>query len=436
MFTYGITVTDNENLQTSCTFNNLHLKITEETKDNGSILLNRVDLEYDTNKQPVKVVRKDYSSTTGQYMTRVENFLYDTGDFGDLTGYWDTHAQRDLNDFPVNDEHKTTFVYDPSFHYLIEKTYKQDELTTIKEEYIPYTDDRKIEWFKVKVNDVIKNQIRYDYDAYGNIIEEMTYREDLISYISRNYSYSDNDPVRNGQFDGVYLTRKWTEGIRDADNDLVTAGSGNSPGVIDEVLKYDFMGNLIEKTDGNGNVTSYEYDGSGRLVKEIFADSNYREYTYNDLLNSIVVKNENSAEMKYDHDGFGNLLLEVDMAYEEVIKEYYYDQKFRLIGEKSKSKSEYNNESTICYSYTKDGRLSEKQVKNSSGTVEYHESYSYDDAFDNGQYVKTTKTVAGDNDSPAIITNTYKDKHGLIVKSGRMNGAEELSETRSEEHTF
>ena len=45
-------------------------------------------------------------------------------------------------------------------------------------------------------------------------------------------------------------------------------------------------------------------------------------------------------------------------------------------------------------------------------TVIYTETYNYDDAFNNGQYAKTTKIIVGDESSPSIITHTYADKSG------------------------
>ncbi|NLC67448.1 MAG: hypothetical protein GX754_01390 [Clostridiaceae bacterium] len=164
-FTYGTTVTDNENLQAIYTFNYKHLKTREETKD-GSTLINTTDYEYDSNKLLVKAVRKDYGKTAGQYMLRVENFVYDTGNFGDLVGYWDTRAERNSNHIPMNDEHKTTYTYNSAYHYVTGKIYKKDANTTIKEEYVSYADNKKIEWYRVKENDVLKEQTWYNYDSY------------------------------------------------------------------------------------------------------------------------------------------------------------------------------------------------------------------------------------------------------------------------------
>ncbi len=97
---------------------------------------------------------------------------------------------------------------------MTSKTYKRDANTTIVEEYIPNVSDaRSIEWIRVRENGVLKKQVHYIYDSYGNIKEEQQYFEDWVNFISTKFSYNDNVASRNGNFNGLYLTRKYVEGV-------------------------------------------------------------------------------------------------------------------------------------------------------------------------------------------------------------------------------
>ena len=128
---------------------------------------------------------------------------------------------------------------------------------------------------------------------------------------------------------------------------------------------YDEVGNMTTVTDGNGNVTAYAYDDFGRVVK-----------TTNALGNSAYTTYDKSGNVLTSTDYAGNLTT------------YTYDSLDRLI-------SKSNNDGTVNYTYTADGKIS--TVTDSTGTtmftydlmdgltrVDYPDgnyvSYSYDNA--------------------------------------------------------
>lgn len=429
-FTYAVDVTDVYSSKVNYTFNNKHLKSSEEAKDKGTILRSRTNYEYDTNKLPLKVINRTYNKITGQYMEGVENYSYDLNNFGDIVGYWDSQNDRDPNNLPTNDEHKTTYTYNSSFHFMTSKIYKKDEDTTICEEMTPYSDNKSVEWKKISENCILKEQTRYLYDAYGNTTEERKYLDNWNDYITDKYSYNDNNPERKGQFDGVYLTRKWVEEVKNADGSLVEAKAGNSPGVVDEVNKYDLMGNLIEKQDGMGFTTSCQFDIIGRLLTETYDDGTSKKIDYNDVENSIVVTDENGDRINCDYDGFGNLIYKQDVKSTEILKQYEYDLVFRLAKE-----SNHNSKSVTSYSYTDDGRLLRKETRNNEGTLLYVESYNYEDAFGSGAYNKTTKIIDGDEKSPSVTNVTYENKYGHIEKQGKLHNGTECLDTFKNDYT-
>ncbi len=423
-FTYGVNVSDVYLTKVSYIFNNKHLKSSEEIKEKGTILKERTEYEYDVNKLPTKSVNKTYNNITGQYMEKVENYIYDPNNLGDVVEYWDSQNNRDANKLPTDNEHRTTYTYNSSYHYMTSKTYKKDADTTIYEEKVPCSDNKSIEWERVYENGVLKEQTQNTYDMYGNIAEERKYLGNWADYITNKYSYSDNDAARNGQFDGVYLTRKWTEDVKNADENMVDAKAGNNAGVVDEVNQYDIMGNLTEKQDGKGYRTSYQYDSCGRLLTETYADGSHKELNYNDAENSIVSTNENGDSIKFVYDGFGNLLKKQDVESGEILEQHEYDLEFKPVKEISN-----NNESITSYSYTDDGRLLSKTIIDGDDTLLHAESYIYENASNAGAYNKITKIIEGDENSPSVITTSYENKFGHIEKEGKMHDGMEYLET-------
>ncbi|HEX3029459.1 MAG TPA: hypothetical protein VHT34_09180, partial [Clostridia bacterium] len=430
-YTYSSTVTDSDGTVTTYTMNNKNLVINEDTKENGTTEKKNITYEYNTNKLPVKVVSKTYNSS-GSFMQAVQNYAYD--DYRNVLGSWDVRNDRDSSNNTTNNEHKTTCTYDDEYGLLTGKTYKKDANTTISEVYTLTSDKKNIEWAKVSENGVLKKQSRYTYDTYGNVTEERNYLDNGTDYVSTNYSYDDNDTSRNGQFNGLFVTRKWTGGITGAaimeeDEKLFADKTGKNPVVIEEIYKYNLSGRLVEKHDGNGNVAKYEYDAGGRLNKQINPDLTYKTYSYTTSTteSSILVTDEKGTQLKHKYDKFGNLLFEQDVKTGEYLNSRTYDNNFRLETESNINSSP--NGSTITYTYYKDGRLHTKETRDKSNVLIAQESYDYDDAFNNGQYAKTTKTILGDANSPSIVTTSYANNAGLTEKQGRIHNGTEYTDT-------
>jgi len=380
--------------------------------------------EYDmTKKLLTKTINRSYNLQTGQYMEKVENYTYN--DYRDTIGYWGVDADRDSNLMPLNDEHKVTSTYSDAYHLLTGKMYKKDASTTIREEYVPAADNKTIQWTKIYENEVLKKQTKNTCDSYGNIIQEDNYLDNWTDYISNKYSYTDNDPSRNGKFNGIYLTRKWVEGVKDADGNLVAAKTGNSPGVVDEVYKYNWFGDLIEKQDGKGNSTTYLYDKLNRVVRTTNPDNTYKTITYrtDTTENSFIATDENNNKTKSIYDEFGNIAYEQiyaknalgQLEYQNV-KQYIYDAKSRLDTEKDLVAG-----SNTKYYYYSDDRANAKEIKDNGGALLYKESYTYDDANSGGLYWTFTKAIQGDINSPSVTTVAYIDKQGQIIKQERQH---------------
>jgi YD repeat-containing protein len=83
------------------------------------------------------------------------------------------------------------------------------------------------------------------------------------------------------------------------------------------------------------------------------------------------------------------------------------------------------NGSVTEYFYFSNGKLKEKIIKDINQKELYKESYDYDEA-NQGQFVKVTKTIYQD---PQIVTNTYFDRAGKVIKLEQVNDEDLYTDT-------
>ena len=379
-----------------------------------------------TKKYTVPESESSGDQNLNKYLLNVEDFKYDS--YGNLTRYWGADASRDGSNkliSPNGDGHLVEYSYDTAgYHLMTLKKYQKDAATTIREEYALTPDRKNILESVVKVNGTQKMKTGYGYDAWNNINSEKKYLEagGWTNYIETLYEYQDNDPSRNGayNFNGAYITRKYTPGVADAD--------GVPVGTVEEKYKYDDDGNIIQYTDPNQYQTNYQYDKLGRTVLKLNPDGSSVSYDYDDINNTTTVTGENGTKIRYLYDGIGNLLYIRDVATGGDLKTYQYDTDYRLSYE-----SNYIVDDSfyqIQYEYYCDGKLKSKITKNGDPTVIAGEEYAYEDAYDldgNGvaDCAKTTKTVIGDSSSPSVVTTEYIDKNGNVIRRGSIHNGQE-----------
>ena len=418
-FSYWTSSKDNNGFETKMIFNNRHLPVTIQKIDNG-VQKETNTMAYNNDKLPILSIKTAYEAD-GASLSAVENYAYDQ--YRNMTGYWGVLSNRDASNNPLNDEHKTTYTYNGMFHYLTKKEYKKDADTLIREEYVPTSDNKSVQWARIYENGELKQQTWYAYDTYGNVTEERRYLGDWSTYINTKYSYADNVEERNGQFNGLYVTRKWVEGIKDADGNDVAAREGNNAGTVDETYTYNRLGQLISFQDGMGNITAYTYDNLGRVTSKTNPDAATSQWIYNDALNKLLHSNENGYQTEYGYDAFGNLIYEKDITSTQTIMRYEYDDCFRL-----KKELSHNNKTVTEYFYNNDGRLNKKEIKENGNILLQRETYQYTDALE-GQYKRIAKTTEGQPGCPSMTTYTYINIQGKTSKTVRMLGSIEIIDT-------
>jgi RHS repeat-associated protein len=197
---------------------------------------------------------------------------------------------------------------------------------------------------------------------------------------------------------------------------------------------YDGTGNLIEKTDGEGNITLYQYDGRNRLTTVTDPDRKTTIYTYDDRDNLITLtdgENHTTAfeydrnnrltketrpmgeETTYQYDENGNLIEKTDAKNQKIV--YTYDDAGRLETIEYYSSTDHTTPTkTVTFTYDKLGNI----LTYSDGTT--NAAYTYDDAYrkttettDYGAFIKTNTYTYNDNGTkktftgPDGITYTY-----------------------------
>lgn len=137
------------------------------------------------------------------------------------------------------------------------------------------------------LNDVLRDEAVYEYDANGNCLREQTPWGDTIFEYDRSdrlisAAYRDGS-VETFQYDysgNIISQTRGDENVKreiSVANQVLTAGS--------HALKWDACGNLLSDTE-NGNTTLYTWNAEGRLTSV----------------------NKNGVEVKYTYDALGRLL--------------------------------------------------------------------------------------------------------------------------------
>ena len=152
-------------------------------------------------------------------------------------------------------------------------------------EYVYDNAGRKIETKLPEVYDGIAKMNarpaeKYRYDNNGNLIAkwDATNRQFNTVYDSRNRAIAELAPAVNDAANNNTLKRPTT------------------------VSKYDYVGNVVETIDANGNVTNFEFDNVGRTVK----------ITFPEVMNGIGPQGSNGPTAnpieQIRYDGNGNII--------------------------------------------------------------------------------------------------------------------------------
>jgi len=387
---------------------------------NGNLIRSK-DANAVSGKQPVNLQGSSIYKTYDEFNRVVsevnannENTFYTYDLLGNLTKLTDAKGQ--ITQFIYDDLSRLIKVIDPIIESPTDKTkvYTHDEVGNVLT-----TTDHKGE----------VTRTTYDRANRATLVEYLT---DATTQTARYNQYGELDQITNPTVTYNYTydnQQRMTQKL-----DSRTAKSLN--------WVYDATGNVIKKTDYQGNITnytfddtnrlvamanqgllqaSYHYDGAGRLLSRILSNGTATLYQY-DKDGLLIKLSQRSAdgtvvdERTYQHDDIGNITQVVITGGETI--NYSYDPGYRLTSATSSiavnnqtftydaagnRSSMTNNTNSYHYIYGNGNRLNEVRTGSITGPVLY--SYVYDD---NGS------RIAKRNGSVSIIESYVYDQRRLI----------------------
>ncbi|MCX7746261.1 MAG: right-handed parallel beta-helix repeat-containing protein [Clostridia bacterium] len=347
-----------------------------------------------------KVVTVDQTTMGGHWKT-IGTFNFQAGKSGSVTltvGSGKTMADAMMFE-PVTPRNASAFYYDRAGRKVAEVTpkhyvpnildwpissytgYTYDDLGRLKTKTIhgkeKKYDSIKKEWTELPVNRVVK---AYDYDVNGNVLVEYDaqgYSQSNENRYGTKYSYTianqvetvlDPESASRGlsyslkyTYDALgrkvgeiepknsrtYLYVKETIYTFDDDGNIKEVwvnkdtNDSTSGGAIKRA-NYDFLGNITDSTDGNGNTTYYEYNAFEKVRKVTHPwDSTIPQtkelYQYNSVGNlkhqwedrDENVAEDEGTEIVYQYDEQGRQIESKELKYgggQEITTKVFYDK--------------------------------------------------------------------------------------------------------------
>ena len=136
---------------------------------------------------------------------------------------------------------------------------------------------------------------------------------------------------------------------------------------------YDANGNVLTMTDRNNNITEYKYDCMNRLEKETVAGLTEKSMTY-DFLGNIQTETDGENNVRtYTYDELGRIIKEVVNTEPQTVMSYEYDARGNVI--------KYTDAKGIIFNreYTKTDKLkSEKVYESNDSNAVPKETWIYD----------------------------------------------------------
>ncbi len=244
----------------------------------------------------------------------------------------------------------------------------------------------------------------FNYDGYGNVIKTTYYGDADLNWDER---YENNEYLYNTdkwiiKLKHSYLSdansKKVTETFFSYDKQPYNANplkgsltqteywlEGNNP---KNYYDYDEFGNVILKTDSNGNAIKYEYDNTHTfIIRETNALGQASSFVYDPGTGNLLSKTDaNGYKTEYKYDNFGRIIKEIQP----------YDSE------------EYPN---VKYEYETDGNAPEKTITKyrieSGKSDSYDEYYFYDGL---GNLIQSKK----ESDNKQIVSNVFYDENGRL----------------------
>ena len=310
--------------------------------------------EYEYDKH--KTVKKDYNGLETTYLTNGRK---------DLTEIIQKDNETDVI-------HKTRIVYDKR-HLPITIYEGNGETEKIINSYL-YTPEGKL-----------KAEVLHGDESFIKVYE---YKNGQISDIKQFKTSADIDPSEYSNYESriktlldsmgedVYV-QQFKYQILNKNRKILTLVNGLGK---ESLLEYDSYGNLVKKTDENGQVLETRYTKAGSIKEQQNSYGGWYEYGYNNGM-LISAGEQNGKALLTDYYPDGSIKSQTD-RYGKVTY-YNYDDRGRVSSIQSEARKAW-------YEYDSLDRVINQVVGNTSdeSTSVYYETYEY---YGDGRKVTATK---------------------------------------------
>ena len=246
----------------------------------------------------------------------------------------------------------------------------------------------------VRQSDPTGSYITYAYDAGGNLVDQRYHEAGGTETNVRRFTYiaQSGHSLPGRLFQQINADDTFSQYTYDQEGNLATATdprgivttygydgfgritetrlSGDQPVITG--FSYDRRGNLVRVTDPKGNETYYTYDDMDRLVAVDSPDSGLARYAYDAAGNLAARRDANGITVLYAHDGLNRLTgIQYPSSARNVA--FSYDQGPEGIGRRTGMS---DPSGTTTWSYDARGRLAQQRSTVLQETFEVNYAYT------------------------------------------------------------
>lgn len=377
-----------------------------------------------SNELMVSAVEQKYDrNNESNYLEKKSSWRYSSDQKADVIQY--------IEEYPADPSCNQEIYTSYGAYSIVLETERKRGSEKIKEtnELHAELGNRVIKYHRVYENGVLKEKAGYDYKDGANPY--------CVTNERRYFMADGGDLEMSGEYAEIICkynslsstVSRYTHNIISKEQIGILDADGNPCDPIREEFQYDNWGRLIFKKDSRNQITAYSYDELGRVIAATLPSANgqqaVNETYYNDRLTFITTTDANHQKKRIQYTPFGQIKqVCLAIANEPTVGDVVLqDFKYNTWGELTEAISYNGNGTTINdirktenYTYDSFGRMIYRCIPQ----VGYEEKYAYNEVFtdpaDGMKYFRELKKVIGDDFTPDIVTECYKDQKDQVRK--------------------
>ncbi|NBI30567.1 RHS repeat-associated core domain-containing protein [Chengkuizengella marina] len=372
--------------------------------------------------------KKDYidsDNPADYYNTEV---VTEAGDLKETTTYTYDEERR-LSWLPIETSSQTTNIVNNTTSEMVTTSAEYDDYGNVISETNPLgitttytydTDTKLLKNINQPINDTTSLHTVFERNGLGSLTQMRVFENDETGELLQQINYENYDAygnptqtrVENGEKDILSQTQ-YSEDVQFAYPTMKSMDVTDIDGVVSTIsteASYDLTsGQTTQYIDGNGNVSTYEYDALGRVIKAIHPDGSHIGMDFDDVNNVIVKTDEEGIQTVTKFNPLG-WMTEIGIMEHGVYKskeKYGYDE----LGNQIWIEDALGNRTEFIYDAW-DRNIETIQADGYSSTTQY----------DDIQHTVTN------TDPENNVLRTTVDKFGRTIKEEELtNGGQDLA---------